>query len=522
MCGLAVVVSLFALALPWSTRYLVDRIAVLLSDRYDIEFSAGRVEFALRSFSLTLHDVRLATGDVPGSATVVAKRVNLDLAPAALRGDFAFDQIEIVDPSVLWIAGGGVPASSAPHTTRTASRPVINIGRLHVVNLNATVSTASSLRLMVQGLSASLLSDVQGQLVGEIHADRGIRLEADGVAGMLDRVTANVTIGNETLLIRSLVAESSSGDLRINGALMFGESGGYDLKYFSTIDVSELRKWWDRSPPARGRAEFSGSIAGALTDPRLTFDIRARDFDLGALSDAQLDATGQASGDSIVIDTCVLRSVEGVFNGRGRIALGDGDEQSRLAGEWSLPRLHALASRLNLDPSSWPALPVSGTVDLSWPGPTPAIGTVAGDLHANVRRPGEGSLAIAGKAGRWTLQYSHTFAGETVTDLRLATVLHGAEFRRSTLDGFVDVSSRDLPALFRQLHESLIPVPARVDIVRSGSVTARGTVAGSIGAPVVDLLVSARQCVGRQCGDHSGLSISPRGPNANSVAATGR
>ena len=305
----------------------------------------------MRSLSLTLHDVRLATGAVPGSATVVAKRVNLDLAPAALRGDLAFDQIEIVDPSVSWIAGGGVPASSVPHTTRTASRPVIIVGRLHVVNLDATVSTASSLRLMVQGLSASLLGDVQGRLVGEIHADRGIRLEADGVAGMLDRVTANVTIGSETLVIRSLVAESSSGDLRLDGALMFGESGGYDLKYLSTIDVSELRKWWDRSPPARGRVEFSGSIAGALTDPRLTFDIRARDFALGALSDARLDATGHASVDSIVIDTCVLRSVEGVFNGRGRIALGDGDEQSRLAGEWSLPRLRALASRLNLDPS---------------------------------------------------------------------------------------------------------------------------------------------------------------------------
>ena len=413
------------------------------------------------------------------------------MRPAALRGDLAFDQIEIVDPSVLWIAGGRVPASSVPHTTRTASRPVISIGRLHVVNLDATVSTASSLRLMVQGLSASLLGDVQGRLVGEIHADRGIRLEADGVAGMLDRVTANVTIGSETLFIRSLVAESSSGDLRLDGALMFGESGGYDLKYFSTIDVSELRKWWDRSPPARGRVEFSGSIAGVLTDPRLTFDVRARDFALGALSDARLDATGHASVDSIVIDTCVLRSVEGVFNGRGRIALGDGDGQSRLAGEWSLPRLRALASRLNLDPSRWPALPVSGTVNLSWPGPTPAIGTVAGDLHANLRRPGEGSLTIAGKAGRWTLQYSHTFAGETVADLRLATVLHGAEFRRSRLYGFVDVSSRDLPALLRQLRESVIAVPARVDVVRSGNVTARGTVAGSIGAPVVDLLVSA-------------------------------
>jgi len=123
---------------------------------------------------------------------------------------------------------------------------------------------------------------------------------------------------------------------------MFGESGGYDLKYRSTIDVSELRKWWDRSPPARGRIELSGSIAGLLTDPRLAFDLRAREFAVGALSDGSLDATGHASIDSIVIETCALRSVEGVFNGRGRVALRDDDGRSLLAGEWSLPRLRAL------------------------------------------------------------------------------------------------------------------------------------------------------------------------------------
>ena len=358
---------------------------------------------------------------------------------------------------------------------------------------------------MVQGLSASLLGDPQGRLVGEIHADRGIRLEADSVAGTVNRVTANVTIGSEMLLIRSLVAESSSGDLRLDGALTFGESGGYDLKYFSRIDVSELRKWWARSPPARGRVEFSGSIGGVLTDPRLTFDVRARDFALGVLSDARLDATGHASVDSVVIDTCVLRSADGVFNGGGRIALGDDDRQSRLAGEWSLPRLRALASWLNVNPSSWPALPVSGTADLSWPGPTPAIGTVAGDLHVNLRRPGEGSLTIAGKVGRWTLQYSHTLAGETVAELRLATVLDGTEFRRSRLFGSVDVSSRDLPALLQQLRESAIPVPARMDVVRSGHVTARGTVAGTIGAPVADLFVAAGDV---SAGDVEGIQVS--------------
>ena len=184
VCSLAVLVSLFALVLPWSTRYLVDRIAVLLSDRYDIDFSTGRVEFALRSLSFTLHDVRLATGGVPESATVVAKRVNLDLSTAALRGALAFDRIEIVDPSVSWIAGGPMPASRLPHTTRTDSRPVITVGRLDVVNLEAT---ASSLRLTGQGLSASLRGDAEGRLVGEIHAGRGIRLEAENVAGMLPR-----------------------------------------------------------------------------------------------------------------------------------------------------------------------------------------------------------------------------------------------------------------------------------------------------------------------------------------------
>src|SRR5678815_1601231 len=100
VCGLAVLGSLFVVTLPWSTRLLVDRIAASLKDRYDIDFSAGRVEFSLRSLSFTLDDVRLATAAVPGSGTVAARRVNLDLAPAALHGVLAFDRVEIVDPEV--------------------------------------------------------------------------------------------------------------------------------------------------------------------------------------------------------------------------------------------------------------------------------------------------------------------------------------------------------------------------------------------------------------------------------------
>ena len=491
LCGLAVLVSLLVATLPWSTRYLVDRIGVLLSDRYDIDFSAGRVEFALSSLSFTLHDVRLATAAAPDAATVVAKRVNLDLATSALRGALAFDRIEVVDPSVSWIAGSRMPASRVPRTTDTDASPLFVVRRLDVVNLEATVSSAPSSRLTVQGLSASLQGDMQGRLSGEIHADRGIRLEAESVTGVIDRVTADVTIDSEALVIRSLVAASNSGDLHLNGALRFGESGGYDLKYRTTVDLGELRKWWDRAPPTRGRVELSGSIAGALTDPRLTFDLKAREFAVSSLPEGLIDATGHASADSIVIETCVLRSVEVVFNGRGRIALQDGETRSLIAGDWSLPRLRALAPWLNLDPSRLPALPVSGSANLSWAGPKPTPGTLAGDLHVNLRNPGEGSLMVAGNAGRWRLDYRQALAGETVAQLHLTTVLHEGDLLRSSLSGVVDAGSGDIAALMRQVHESIVPVPSVVDVVRSGHVATRGTVAGSIGEPVVDLLVSA-------------------------------
>ena len=480
---------MFVVTLPWATRLLVDRIAVSLRDRYDIEFSAGRVEFSLRSLSFTLHDVRLATGAVPGLGTVTAKRVNLDLAPAAVRGVLAFDRIEIVDPKVSWSAGVSAPVRRAPGTS--TATPLIRVGRVDLVNLDADVSTPSSLHIAVNGLSASLQGDAQGQLSGDVRAERGIRVNANGGAETLDQAAAHVTIGSDGLVIQSLVAGSSSGELRLDGAVGFGQSGVYALNYRGRIDVSELGKWWDRPPPAHGRVELSGSIAGALTDPRLTFDLRAHDFSIGALQNGRLDASGRASLDSIEIETFALQTLDGEFDGRGRIAIREGGESSLLAGEWSLPRLRALASRLNLDPSRLPAFPVSGTTNLSWPGPMPAVGTLAGELHVNLRGPGDASLAVAGRAGTWTLQYRHALAGDTVADVRLTAVLQEPELRQSRLQGVIDVESQDLAALIQQLRESIGAVAAGVDVVRSGQLAARGTVGGSIGEPVVDLAVSA-------------------------------
>ena len=386
----------------------------------------------------------------------------------------------------------GLPAARATHTPRADRPSVVTVGRLDIVNLDALVTTSSSLRLTVRGLSASLGGGGPGRLAGEVRADRGILLEGEGVTAVLDRVTADVAVGDGALAIRSLIAESGGGDLRLNGRVTFSDGGGYDLKYRSTIELGELRKWWGRAPPAAGRVAVTGSVGGALTDPRVTFDLRARELAVGAISDGRLDATGRASAGGIVVETFSLQSAEGLFKGHGRLALGDGDGPSLLAGEWSLPSLRALAPSLDLHPSSLPALPVSGSANLSWVGSAPAIGTLSGDLHANLRTPGAGALTVAGTAGRWTLRYRQVLAGRNRRGAppgdgtpcgRSATV--EAERTMSTFVRRTSWSSCNSSARWQSR------CPPRSTSCAAGRFTARGTVGGSIIEPVVDAFVSA-------------------------------
>ena len=271
LCAVAVLILVFLLGLPWATRYAVDRVAVLLHDRYDFDFSAGRVEVALTSLSFTLHDVRLASRAAPDSLLVVAPRVNLDLAPAAIRGDLAFDRIELVNPNVQWVTGG-IPATRTTPTPHADRPPVVTVGSLDVVNLDAVVTTSSSLRFTVRGLSASLRGGGPGRLAGEVRTDRGILLEGEDVTAVLDRVSADVAVSDSALAIRSLIAGSGAGDLRLNGRVTFSDGGGYDLKYRSTIELGELRKWWGRAPPAAGRVGVTR--IGRRRAERSTRDVR--------------------------------------------------------------------------------------------------------------------------------------------------------------------------------------------------------------------------------------------------------
>jgi hypothetical protein len=203
------------------------------------------------------------------------------------------------------------------------------VGRLDLVNLDATVSTPSSLRIAVNGLTASLQGDAQGRLSGDLRAERGIRVDASGGAETLDRVTAHVTIGSDALVIQSLVAGSSSGELRLDGAVGFArERQLRPANTGSTIDVSERASGGtvpSRSWQGRGIWIYHWRARGPSPDLRCQ---GARRFHRRPGRTGGLTQPATCPFDSIEVETVALRSLDGAFNGRGRIAFRDGGERS--------------------------------------------------------------------------------------------------------------------------------------------------------------------------------------------------
>ena len=122
-------------ARPWIAGYAVQRAAGVLRDGAGCELSAGRADFALTSLTFTLQDVKLMCRPAPEPPLVVADRLSVNLAMAAMAGALAFDRIELVNPKVSWNAVSGNARTGEP---RTGPLPEFNVGHIEVVGLDAS------------------------------------------------------------------------------------------------------------------------------------------------------------------------------------------------------------------------------------------------------------------------------------------------------------------------------------------------------------------------------------------------
>jgi outer membrane protein insertion porin family len=483
---LLLILAIF-LARPWTADYALQRAAAMLLDRFDYELTAGRVEFALTSLAFTLHDVKLVRRAAPDPALVVADRVSVDLARAAIGGELVFDRIQLVNPKVSWTAAPGAARDREPPA---GPPPVITVGRFEVVGLDAVLTTSSSTRLTVRGLSVSLDGTGPGRLAGSVRVGQGVRLETDGGAADVDEVSSEVTIEGNTLAIRSLVARSQAGEARLDGRVGFAEVGSYDLRYSGRIDVDLLHTWWPSAPAARGRLVVNGTISGALSSPSATFDVTADDLQWSAITKGRFEAAGRVSASTLVVDACSLRADGIELEGRGRVAFSDAGAPSLFIARWRSPGLRAFAPLVNLAPSTLPLLPASGTLDLTWDRSVPTLATLAGGLRIDVREAGSGRLALNGRAGRWSLAYEHVLAGGTRAAVRLETSLNADDVLRSPLRGSLDVHTENVAAVIRQIRDAAIPLPPAFDAVTGGDVTLRGSVGGSIREPTLNGMVA--------------------------------
>src|SRR4029453_854167 len=178
-------------------------------------------------------------------------------------------------------------------------------------------------------------------------------------------------------------------------------------------------------------------------------------------------------------------------HGRARIAIADDATPSFFIGQWSTPGLRAFAALVDLAPTKLPLLPASGTVNLTWERAIPALASLAGDFHVDIREPGAGPLTLKGRDGRWELTYQHRLAGETRADLHLETSLLATEWLRSPLRGSLDIHSENVAAAIRQLRGAAILMPSEFAAVTAGRAAARGSVGGSIREPAMNLTLTA-------------------------------
>ena len=224
----------------------------------------------------------------------------------------------------------------------------------------------------------------------------------------------------------------------------------------------------------RGRVALNGAITGAFESPTTTFNVTATDLNWSAIANGRSrpQANSLQARSSSTRARCVLMGWRSTAGRASRLLTTPRQVSSSVS--WSTPGLRAFASLVDLAPTKLRLLPASGTVNLTWARAIPALASLAGDLHVDIREPGAGPLTLKGRDGRWELTYQHRLAGETRADLHLETSLQATEWLQSPLHGSLDIHSENVAAAIRQVRGAAILMPSEFDAVTAGRVAARG------------------------------------------------
>jgi outer membrane protein assembly factor BamA/autotransporter translocation and assembly factor TamB len=490
---LLLVVAGVLLAHTPPVRSLALRFAIRTALSQGIQVAAERLEYNLATRNLRLANVTISAIGDP-QPFFVADEV---LAVASYRvffGEVAFDEVSLRNGAVRIVrrADGtsNLPESSGTGGGDPSPIPIARISapRLAVEYRDESADVAIRVPALAVDLSA------RGRIALETPAD----LSLGSTSTRIDTLAGEAAFDGRDLRLSNLrlVADELRGS--VDGTLaLIRRQPSIDIRVSGDTELQNAAKWWGQTDGAiRGSVHLEGTVTGALGEPSADLRITSNRVSWQRLDVANVSGRARLDGDGLVVADARAVIAGGEVTAVGNVAWEPG--RARVAASWrdiDAAQLVTSLSGTSVVPSGRASgeLEASGSIDAIEGWNVDARVALAGGRRARGRVPAPGEARFRLAAGEWGLDARHVVGEVTPVDVALTGRVRGSDIADSAIAGTLRASESDLQAILQMLSETGLGA-IQQDLV-AGSISASAEVQGTIGQPVLNVLVESDEAV---------------------------
>ncbi len=502
--GLAIAVVLLLtgilLALAHSStgrRFVASQLTRILAEQ-QIEFRSENLNYNLLDLSFTVQNLTVRSAARPDAPPfLVADRLTADIGLLALlRGRYEIESGQASGLTIHYLVeeDGRDNLPRTPTDPNAPSEPIdFLVDALQVSDTRVRYENRAQQVDVVMPVESLLVdgNPLTGRHAVVLRASGGTA-RAQGREVRLDRLTADLNLGDDDVRFETVALESEGSGAELSGTLTGFDQPTLDVRLRTDLDVERAARLGGLGDPAGGRLIVDATATGLIEALKVSAkisgrELRFREVDrVGLEAAARFDAsTGMAAADSLNIT-----APWGALSGSGVVATKDGASRVSLRAEG----VNAGQLMRALGMTQTAATRVSGSVEAQWPllDYARASGTADLSLAPTERRPSASRMPVGGRVrvradeGRVVAQLSGVTAAGARVDGQLS--LRDRTNIGGTLSAAVP-SVADTTALL----EAFLGRPAGTlsPVALSGSLTADVRVGGTVSLPSAAASISA-------------------------------
>ena len=461
-----------------------------------IELRIDDLQYNLFRLSVELRNLRVrstSSSDLQPFATIGHARLDLSLTDL-LRRRYVVESASVEDVDLSYI----VDASGRDNLPRIPARP--DTPRTPI-DVSIAKASAGNVRVRYADMARRVdlvlpLSNVQitGNAITGRHQVRiegtGGRVQLQGRAGVVDKVTAVVDVGRDDLSVDRFQIEALGSRAAVTGTVHDFDAPTLATTLQSTINTERAAAFLSVDDSIKGSITIDGTANGPLSAPIIEARVTGSALQVRSLGDTRLDAqaaydfgAGQARMSSV--------NVQGPWGGLvadGELTLGP-EGTSRLRGQ--LTNIDVAAIMRGLYLSHTLETRATGKFDAQWPGLDylSASGTAAVSLTPTRMM---GGLPVTGRLSARGTGRAIAVDLEEVSAAGAHLAGRVQVDPRRSLQGDVRVSTQDVGATTTALERFLKRAPGTLlSIPLAGAAFIDARLKGTIDRPVTEAKVVA-------------------------------